>query len=79
MCHYIHLEPSMWTALLDVVYKKQVPLLTVTDGPQSGDIEMKIMMNEVDLASSVADTTAANRKPVATSRKYVCISHVWSE
>ena len=84
MCHDVHLEPSMWTFLLDIVYKRQVPLLTVIEGTHAGNIKVKVMTNEADLTSSVADTemadtTAANRKPVAMSRRYVCISHVWSE
>ena len=79
MCHHIYLEPSIWTVLLDIVYERQVPLLMVVDGTQSGNIKVKVMTNEADLASSVADTTAANRRPVAINRRYVCISHVWSE
>ena len=84
MCHDVHLEPSMWTFLLDVVSERQVPLLTVIEGTQSGNIKLKVMTNEADQASSVADSkmadsTAANRKPIAMSRRYVCISHVWSE
>ena len=41
MCHYIHPEPSKWAALLDIVYEKQVPSLTVTDENQSGNIKWR--------------------------------------
>ena len=84
MCHDIPLELSAWTILLDIVYKRQIPLLMVIDGTQLGNIKVDVMKNEADLASSVVDTelvemTAANRKPIAISGRYVCISHVWSE
>ena len=83
MCHDLCLEPSMWEILLGIVYKKQIPLLVVTDGTRDGNIKVEVMTNEADLASSVADgladKTTANRKPVAIYRRYVCISHVWSE
>ena len=86
MCHYeyMHPKPSTWAALLDIIYENQVPLLTVTDETQSAKIKVKVMKIRVDLAFSVAenemeDTTAANRKPVAKDRRYVCISHIWSE
>lgn len=68
----------------NIVYKRQTPLLTVIDRTQPRDFEGRVMTSEADLASSGADTQPVDMlevhgRLVAVTRRYVCISHVWSE
>lgn len=74
-CSPVILDSPEWVSLMVIIEKRQVSLLTVTEGGIDG-IKVSVTSSEVGMAFSGLESHVSL---VSGTREYVCISHVWSE
>lgn len=87
LCLEICVEPSRWTQILEIVDKKQVPLITVVGGGSEIPISVEVTsseeeFNDASTSSMLTEGTTDSESHEGSQhmpKPYVCISHVWSE